>query len=372
MIHYLKPLCKSTTLYMCICISLMACSDNSTSFIPASDPHFQYVGRIDDSKPATIRFSYPGSLIRARFEGNTCQIKLRNELQHPDVVNYYQITVDNQPSYVLKIGQGDTLTSIDLDPSTEHTLSIFKRTESFVGTAVFEGIMLANGKKLLPLPDPKRKMEFIGNSITCGYGNEGETPQCPFSPELENGYKSYSAITARNLDAAYVAVAYSGKGIIQNYDLTDPETLPIIYDRIIPKELGNLWKHSRYQPDAVVINLGTNDFAHNAPDSALFEKTYWGFLQKIRKQYPKAHLFCIVGCMMRNGHPNGLPSLQMMQQHLTNIVQQAKKQGDSLVYTFSAEPAQNGDYGCDWHPNVARHEKMAKELTEFIRSKTGW
>ena len=35
---------------------------------------------------------------------------------------------------------------------------------------------------------PERRIEFIGNSITCGYGVESENPSDPFTYETENHF----------------------------------------------------------------------------------------------------------------------------------------------------------------------------------------
>ena len=131
-----------------------------------------------------------------------------------------------------------------------------------------------------------RKMEFIGDSYTCGYGNEGTSPQEHFKFETENNYLSFGAITARALNAQYLAVCRSGIGIVQGYGGKRNFTMPAVYDEVVSNS-SVTWDYSKYQPDVVVIDLITNDLS--APlDSTEFTGKYLEFLKRIRTNYPKA------------------------------------------------------------------------------------
>ena len=78
--------------------------------------------------------------------------------------------------------------------------------------------MLDKGSSLVPIKNKRGKLiEYIGNSITCGYGNEGGMGQT-FCAETENHYMTYAAITSRNFNARHFAVCRSGIGIYRNWD----------------------------------------------------------------------------------------------------------------------------------------------------------
>ena len=366
---------KTTFVSLFLLFSLNLCSQNSTHISP-HDPLVQYSGRIDYSNPKEVSFSHPGTSFKMKFEGTICLILLENRFKPGEgsdtTGNYYNIIVDNNPPLVVAMTGYDHMYRIEGLEKGIHTVEVFKLTESLVGHGIFRGLEIEKGKKLLPIKQPERKIEFIGNSITCGYGNEGDSPNCHFSAKTENNYLAYGAITARNLNAAYMAVAYSGKGVIQNYSLEDKETLPVIYDRIFPDKKESRWDFKKWQPDVVVINLGTNDFAHAAPDSALFVKTYLDFLKRIRWNYPKAHIFCIEGCMIKDGWPAGIPSLTLVKKFIESAVDNFKTDTDTKIETFYLTTAKEGDFGCDYHPNKRKHQMMAGELTSFIKLKTGW
>lgn len=83
---------------------------------------------------------------------------------------------------------------------------------------VFKGLYVDEGKELAPAPVlPRRRIEFIGNSITCGYGIESEDRDAPFTYNTENHYYTYAALTARALQAQHLVVARSGIGVYRNY-----------------------------------------------------------------------------------------------------------------------------------------------------------
>ena len=65
--------------------------------------------------------------------------------------------------------------------------------------------------------------------------------------------------------------------------------------------------------------------------------------------------------------------LEIAKQTLNEVVQEVNREGDKEVYRFDFTP-QNGDigYGADWHPSIWQHQKMAGELTAFLRSLMHW
>ncbi len=354
-------------------------SSKETSFIPASDSNFIYLGRIDYSNPNALHFIHTGVSIRFCFEGSTCVVHLKNKSKgkYADgsfYKNYYSVLVDGGKPQVFAVSNEDDKIKVNGLGKGVHEVVVFKRTEALVGEGIFEGVEIEKGKRLLQITERnKRKIEFIGNSITCGYGNEGTSRDCPFSPETENAYMAYGAITARKLNADYTAVAYSGRGMYRNYDGTTANTMSLIYDRIFPDSLNSpKWNTKKYQPDVLVVNLGTNDFAKGVPDSVIFVNTYVNFLKRLRLYYPNASIFCIEGPMMNDSYPQGVNALTKVKNYIKASKDKMIGIGDTKIYTFFPSPQGDGDYGCDWHPNIKRHEKMAEELTKEIKGVMKW
>src|SRR5690606_37626129 len=116
---------------------------------------------------------------------------------------------------------------------------------------------------------------------------------------------SYGAITARNLNAEYRAVAYSGKGVFQNYGGGREEVMPELYLRTNPFDEDSEWDFEKWIPEIVVVNLGTNDFSSEIPDSVGFVKSYVNLLKTITKNYPNAQVVCLLSPMLSNHWPVG-------------------------------------------------------------------
>ncbi len=365
--------------YLLFGCSKPSSTSGNTTFIPASDSNFVYRGRIDFSNPAAVRFAYTGVSIKFRMEGSTCLLHLKNKSLSKDkegntYKNYYTVVVNQGKPQQYVVSNQDNKLKLKGLSSGINEITIFKRTEALVGEGTFEGIEINKDKKMLPaLSSTVRKIEFIGNSITCGYGNMGDSKDCPFSPETENGYMAYGSLTARQLNAEYTIVAYSGKGMYRNFDGKTTETMSLIYDRIFPDSVSSAkWNFKKWQPDVVVLNLGTNDFAKGIPDSVIFVNTYSNFLKRLRLYYPSATIFCLDGPMVNNSYPQGAAHLSRLQNYIAASRDRLKTIGDKNIYTFSLSPQQEGEYGCDWHPNLKRHEKMSEELTKYIKTVMKW
>lgn len=363
-------------LYNCTKSSI---SSKGTTFIAPSDTNFSYLGRIDYSNPVSLNFAHTGVSIRFRFEGTTCIVHLKNKSKIKDsegnsYKNYYNVIVDNKKSQLFAVSNEDDKIKIKDLGKGIHDVVIFKRTEALVGEGIFEGIDIEKDKTLLPIIDKRAaKIEFIGNSITCGYGNEGTSKDCSFSPETENGYLAYGALTARKLNADYLAVAYSGKGIYRNHDGKMANSMSLIYDRIFPDSTSSpKWNNKQFQPDVVVVNLGTNDFVTGIPDSVIFVNTYVNFLKRLRSYYPSATIFCIESPMMNDSYPSGVKVFTKVKNYILASKNKMKQIGDAKIYTFFDTPMNEGDYACDSHPNLKRHEKMAEELTKEIKGVMKW
>ena len=117
----------------------------------------------------------------------------------------------------------------------------------------------------------------------------------------------------------------------------------------------------------ICINLGTNDTSTNNYDLKLLKQNYKKLLQMVRLHNPKAKIVFLSGSMLYN------KELQQVKQLLDEVTAEAKKAGDNEVYRFDMAPIAGDEwYGNDWHPNVYQDEKMAGELTAYLRSLMGW
>ena len=348
------------------------------SIIRPTDPFIQYTGRISFANPERPAWNFPGIQIVASFEGTSLRMIAKPRS------GYFMAQIDQaDPFKVAFRGERDSVVTLATAlPNGVHTVKLMYAIEGYEFYPEFWGFVLDKGKKLVETPAlPSRKIEFIGNSITCGYGNEGLKKEEGFDYATENHYYSYASITARNLEAQHWVVARSGIGAYRNYagpKTGNPESnmlaqygyVGYAWKPDLRKEatfLSEKWDFSRYQPDVVCINLGTNDLSTPNYDLQLLKQNYQKLLKMVRQHNPKAKIVFLTGSMLYN------KELQEVKRLLDEVTAEAQKAGDKEVYRFDMAPISGEEfYGNDYHPNIYQDEKMAGELTAYLRGLMNW
>jgi lysophospholipase L1-like esterase len=337
----------------------------AAGFIAADDPLIRYTGRIDFSNPKRPRFDWPAVTIEAVFEGSSITALL------DDGGNSYDVTIDGQ-TFVLHTKPDQTRYSLAEGlRDGQHMVRVVKRTETFYGTPEFLGFELDAGHKLASLPPAKdRRIEFVGDSITAGYGVEGDSPTCIFSPETENAALTYAAQTAEQLDAAYTIAAVSGVGVVRNYNsdgAMSAGTMLTYYGRTVANDAQENLDFTDWDPDAVVINLGTNDFSTTPhPKGEVFLNGYTNLIIKVRELYPQAHIFAVAGPLMVG------PAVDTIRSVVTQMNQVLNDDRVHFVLIENTLELSAVDFGCDWHPNVSGQAKIAAQLAPAMAEVLGW
>ena len=346
--------------------------------IKPSNPDIVYTGRISFTNPDRPAWNFPGIQIIAAFEGTSLRMIAKPKS------GYFMAQIDQaEPFKVAFRGERDSVVTLATALTDgRHLVRLMYVIEGYEFYPEFWGFVLDKGRQLVDAPVlPSRKIEFIGNSITCGYGNEGLKKEEHFDYATENHYYSYASIAARNLEAQHWVVARSGIGAYRNYNgpkTGNPESnMPAQYEytgyawnldlRKQPTFLREKWDFSRYQPDVVCINLGTNDLSTPNYDEKLLKQNYHKLLKMVRQHNPNAKIVFLTGTMLYN------KELELQKRLLDEVTAEAQKSGDKQVYRFDMPPIDNNAfYGNDWHPNIYQDEKMAAELTVFLRQLMNW
>ena len=275
--------------------------------------------------------------------------------------------------------------SICLQAEGKHVYRFIKLSESADSSL---GIVLLedeDGKcdKIIPTPVKKLKIEIIGDSITCGYGVEGNLEQT-YTTATENVSKSYSYMVTQRLNADYSIVSKSGAGMISGYtDTGDRNRDNIItdyYDKMGCSmfAIGNGYPSDfeydfTFEPDIIILNIGTNDLSYCIPagtpgqeprfDEAELDSrrrefcsTYKAFIGHLRKKNPFAKIVCTLGAM-----GEGLNDIVEM------AVSMQVAEGDRRVYWLPLRDQDPADgYGTDYHPSPVTQEHLADTVTEFL------
>lgn len=344
---------------------LLAPSFAATDVAPG-DPSIRYLGRTaKDRYSSAIQWSWSGSGAAITFDGTACAIRMKA----PNA--FFRILVDGRETGTLDLtGKYDTLFALATGlPRGIHTVAVRLRTECGQSLTSFNGFRIEGAPATAPAA-PERRIEFYGNSITCGYGILDSVASNGFKLSTEDEGRTYAAIAADSLGAERHTICWSGRGVLQNYggDTTYP-TLPELFRQVVPWDTTLLWDFSLWTPQVVVVDLGTNDYstASAQPDSAKFHRAYRAFLDSLRDKYPQARLVLLDGPMMSDTYPAGLNTLTKLRAHLDNLVAEMSGLGVRISH-FSLSPQGQLGYGADYHPSLAQAALNGRELAAHLRT----
>jgi hypothetical protein len=213
-----------------------------------------------------------------------------------------------------------------------------------------------------PSPKPKRKIEFIGNSITCGASSDMSEVPCGKGVwhDQHNAYMAYGPVTARGLNAQWHLSSVSGIGLIHsccNLDIT----MPPVFDKIELRGDSIPWDFKRYQPDVVTICLGQND---GIQDSLKFSTAYIAFIRQLRKHYPKAQLVLLTSPMADDKLKT------FLKDQINGLLNFLHKEGDKKISKYFFSRSYNS--GCDYHPSLEEHQLIAAELSGYLKKLMRW
>lgn len=218
-------------------------------------------------------------------------------------------------------------------------------------------------------PQPRRyKLEFIGDSLTTGEGAVGPVGNGEWLTMWMSAHFNYTNYICEALNAERRVLSQSGWGVFCDWQGVRENALPAVYHRICaPCGQTQAYDFSAWQPDAVIVNLLTND--GNALQSAAGRGESAGtlrlqiidagvrFLRQIRQINPKAHIVWAYGMC---GHQM-LPVLR-------KIEDEYKKTGDERFDVVVLPKARADELGAHEHPGIKSHQKCADRLVRHLRA----
>lgn len=247
---------------------------------------------------------------------------------------------------------------------------IIKQSESMFSSFGIGTIRIGEKRKIRPTADSPIKIEFIGDSITAGYGIDEEKTHGYFSTATENFTKTYAYLAAKELDAQYSVVAFSGYGVLSGATsggrINSEATIFKYYDKAITNksfesEEMKIWDSSKFSPDFVVINLGTNDamYCSTFERRNAFAEEYEKLLNLVREKNPNAYIICV----LTDVNNSLFPSIE------TAVESFKENTGDERI-TASILDFDMGENGTvvDGHPSAAANQTAAENLTQMIKA----
>ncbi|MDR7090445.1 SGNH/GDSL hydrolase family protein [Cellvibrio fibrivorans] len=316
----------------------------------------------DEAGNKAYEYSWPAIYFETAFNGDSLTIKF------DDDQNNFHLIIDSQtPIAIKKPGKQDYVVP-NLTPG-KHQVRLEKISETQSSTGRFLGFY--SDDKAAKLPERKRQIEFIGDSFTVGYGNTSSSRECT-NEELFNTTNSqlaFGPLTAKHFNADYQINASSGFGIVRNYNGHSPDKNLI---GLYPFTLHN--NHyiyaSNWQPQVIVIGLGTNDFSTKLNDGERWKtreelqqdyvKKYTQLVKTLHTKNPKAHFI-----LMASDKMEGELAAQV-----GNVVATLKADGlkkvDSIIFSGL-------DYqGCHWHPSAKDDKLLADLLIDYLSKNKAW
>ncbi len=304
------------------------------------------------------------------------------------------VFVDGQPApdRLLRIEAGrSTKVLFDCDTPSAHVIRVVKRSENSKGRQGLIALRADGPITAAPAPEPRARIEFIGDSITCGFGNDMGPEETVFDDGKENALTAYPAVTAGLLHADFHCVCISGIPLCwasdPSYRLQLPALVPeqegfippvramdehyAYADRNHEEAMGKRegftpWNFDRFKPDAVVVNLGTNDAFRlrvsgcTPEEETYFTRRYTAFLHQLRRlNGPAPVLMCTLGSM---------------DYYLYDAIEKAvaayrQETGDPRVATMKFAPIDpwGEGFGGLGHPNTKTQIRMGRELAAALR-----
>lgn len=233
--------------------------------------------------------------------------------------------------------------------------------------------MEASDGEFLPLPAPRYRLEFVGDSITSGEGTIGAVQEEDWVPAFFSSVNHYARMTADALGAEYRIFSQSGWGVLSGWD-NDPAHALIPYYETVCGFGGDSTPNdfTDWKADAVIINLGTNDegamhnppfplpdgttFSHPGP--AALEDAAVSFLKTVRRCNPDALLVWAYGMLGGEGTMAAL----------RRAVERFRREtGDQNVHFVELPETTLDTVGARQHPGVENHRQASETLTAFLK-----
>ena len=351
-------------LFSILAFLLLGCKSEQLpqdQYFESEDKAFTYSGRILNSSEG-MKLITSASAVKADVYGDTVTVFLKSD----DSIHHY-VAVELNEEYKGRFRiYKDTLKFALPKKDSANTITIFKETEAANGSIIFNGM---RARKITKTPEekPRAKIEFIGDSITCGMGAETSDKSCEEGEwfDQHSAYLAYGPVVARALEVDFEVNCVSGMGMYRNWNDENEPVMPEVYPYLhLNGEHGKRAKIDKENaPQIVSIALGTNDFSlgdgekERLPfNSNTFQQNYMEFIELIFKTYPETKIALISSPMLAGEEGKNL--IEILREIQENLAERPIE-----IFEFETMDLR----GCSNHPSVDDHKVMAEKLIPFYR-----
>ena len=343
----------------------------ASGVIRPSDPNVAVMGRVDRSNPDRPRFGYPGVTWRVVIEGSSLALRVAATTG----TSRLAVVVDGGAPNVLRLAKGESRLVLAAGLSAgRHVVEVAHRTETWQGIVTLLGFELPAGGRILPPQRwPERRLLFIGDSVTCGEATDRPADCDPAragadAAATSNGLLSYGMLLGRALDAQVHLVCFGGRGLVRDWrGKQNVLNGPQLFEAAVPIDGRPApWNHAQYQPDAIVVSLGTNDFnlaLGPFPERERYVSAYVRFVETLLARHPNAQVLLTEGAIVNDEKDPARPQKTTLRAYLAEVV---RRIGTSNVR--AVESTHYAGDACNDHPTAAQHAQMARDLEPALRA----
>ena len=306
-------------------------------------------------------FNASGASVKGFFRGTSLEISLRGDPAVKGRNTYIRLSVDGRGKRI-RLPRKEKVISLSL-PAGEHSFEIVKLTES-ESNSLSTASIRTDGE-FLPIRDEKvLKIEFVGDSITTGYGVRAKSADEDYSVATQDVTLSYAYLTARALNAEMQIVAASGWGLYKSKYAE--HAIPDFYENIDLTRNRAKWDFTRFRPEVIVLALGTNDFSYladlsdeeRARETVVLRDRFVAFARRLLGQGASVVLL------------SGFSGSDK-QRELPALIEEVWRAVDSpRLYALQVRDAHGLNDISAGHPGKRTHRLAAKRLAKLIRSIT--
>jgi lysophospholipase L1-like esterase len=327
--------------------------------LSAAEAPLSIMGRAHIGADNAYTFGFPGVLFKTEVIGN----KLTAELQSSTANSWIDVIVDKNHTTPIKLEQQPhTVELFNFPEAGQHSVEIIHRTENWQGQVTLKNFTLT-GDRFLPAPTlPQRKLLVMGDSVTCGEAIDREAGEDKNS-RWWNARESYGMLTAQALNAQVHLVCWGGRGLVRSWNgKTDDKNLTDFYEFALGDNDPTMtWQHNNYQPDLIVIAIGTNDFSLGIPAREGYISAYVQLLNKLLVNHPEAHIALTDGAILQGEKKAVL--IDYLRETISRVNNARVHPLISNHYPGDAQDA---------HPTKEQHAAMAKDLAPQLKALMHW
>lgn len=335
-----------------------------------------------------LHMNFSGSGVRVAFKGEKIKVTFKSK-RYDEENNkpHICIVVDDNKYYYL-LDQEYTTIELAL-ANQDHIVDILKNSESPVSQTAIVDIDV---EELNIYNHPKKtKIEFYGDSITCGFGSLSQNADDIFTSKTESFVDGYAYHCSNILDCDYSVVAVSGFPVYKSrwnlgFPIDSVADMISICDYLESMKMVDTisWDNKNYTPDIVVINLGTNDESYFTPGTpwidelisveGSYEKVqelpiYKEEIEKFKNRLIKFldDLFEVYGDIKIVYATGILPIMDGINNVINQTIEEYKLKHNRKVYRYEFKVRKHFDQrGAANHPGKAMQKFAGAELADFI------